>query len=125
MNKTNPIEQFNKTCDVAMCSLKLRDKTNATTIKMINELKTLANQVFKELKVGFVDRNKNHAYFTQHVGSGSGKTDDGREVEFECLTAAKTSSPIIRYKHNYYILTWNDILNLAEYVGLFDEETDK
>ena len=119
----NKIDEFNKTCDVAICSLKLRDKTNATTIKMVEELRALANKAFDELKVGTVTINK--AYFSNYIGEISGKTNAGREVKADLKTSAVQSFPIIGYKNKHFVLTWGDIVNLAENAGLFEEETDK
>ena len=82
------------------------------------------DSIQKKLAVGFVDRNKKYAYFAEAVGTGTRKSEDGNELEFELLLSATNGSPIIRYENNYYVLTWEDILKLAENAGLF-EESDK
>ena len=57
-------------------------------------------------------------FFRQYVGEG--KTEDG--TEFELCLSASSSAPIVICGKRAFILSWNDILNLAERAGLFKTE---
>lgn len=57
-------------------------------------------------------------FFRQYVGEG--KTEDG--IKFELCLSASSSAPIVICGKRAFILSWNDILNLAERAGLFKTE---
>ncbi len=59
-------------------------------------------------------------FFSVYVGDG--KTSDGKK--FELLINAGNSAPIVQYEMKSFYLTWNDILNLAEKAGLFNQEAE-
>lgn len=55
----------------------------------------------------------------QHVGDGTfGKGESKKEFE---LAVAMSQSPMVRYGSKTYLLTWTEILRLAEAAGLFDD----
>ncbi len=51
---------------------------------------------------------------------GNGKTDDGKE--FTCCAVFGSCEPLLTYNHRTFMLTWDDIVKLAEKAGLFEEE---
>lgn len=57
-------------------------------------------------------------FFRKYVGEG--KTEDGTEFIF-CLSAI-SSVPVVICGNRAFILSWNDILNLAKRAGLFKTE---
>ena len=111
-----------------------RQRNYRSSTEKISELDVIADiewlkqktvEAIDKLQVGTLDKNddpnKKHFYFTQFIGSGSGCTDAGREVEYELLSSAGNGAPIVQYKNRYFLLSWNDILQLAENAGLFKE----
>ena len=63
-----------------------------------------------EIKTGY--------FFRQYVGEG--KTEDERK--FELCVSAGTQEPMVTLGKRAFILSWNDICNLAERAGLFKTE---
>ena len=63
-----------------------------------------------EIKTGY--------FFREYVGEGT--LDDGRN--FELCVSAGSQSPMILFGKRAFILSWNDICNLAERAGLFAPE---
>lgn len=58
-------------------------------------------------------------YLHTHVGDG--QTDDGKGFEMSLTT---NMSPIVSYHGKKFVLTWNDIVLLAERAGLFTDEEE-
>lgn len=66
-------------------------------------------QVYGEiLKGGF--------FLRQYVGEAT--TSDGKKFE---LAVTMKNNPMIIYGNNAYVLSWNDIYNMASEAGLFEE----
>lgn len=51
---------------------------------------------------------------------GRGETPNGKEFSLEL--GAVTSSPMVNFNERRYLLSWEDIVQLAEDRGLFDSE---
>ena len=69
---------------------------------------------FKQEQIGKVTRAW---YLLTHVGNG--QTDDGKGFEMNLTT---NTSPIVLYHGKKFVLTWSDIVSLAERAGLFADE---
>ena len=54
------------------------------------------------------------------VYAGRGETPNGKEFSLEL--GAVTSSPMVNFNGRRYLLSWEDIVQLAEDRGLFDSE---
>ena len=74
-------------------------------------------------KIGHIlDTSKESKFImTDHVGEGRGILDNGQEINYELLSAMDRA-PVIKYGKKYFLLSWEDILNLAEKKGLFEKE---
>lgn len=59
--------------------------------------------------------------FRTFVGSGSFKDETGAKIEFEMHTTMG-NSPIISYGAKHFIMSWQDVVELAEKQGLFTKE---
>jgi len=67
------------------------------------------NQVYgKIIKGGF--------FLHQYVGEGT--TPDGKKFE---LATTMGNNPMVVYGNNVYVLSWNDICNMAVDAGLFED----
>ena len=55
-------------------------------------------------------------FLRQYVGEAT--TPDGKK--FELATTMK-NNPMVVYGNKVYVLTWNDICNMASEAGLFEE----
>ena len=62
----------------------------------------------------------NKIVLTIHVGRASGKVK-GKKVEFDLQYSMTNGNPVIHYKNKFFILTWEEIADLAEDAGLFEE----
>ena len=56
---------------------------------------------------------------SQYIGEG--KTDDGKEFKIE---ATLNYAPLVVFGDRYFVLSWPDVLMLAEKAGLFAEEPE-
>ena len=63
---------------------------------------------------------KNKFVLGTHLGSGSGEVK-GKKVEFD-LGLTIQNHPYVFYKGKHFVLTWDDVVKLAEGAGLFEEE---
>lgn len=65
---------------------------------------------------------KNKMVIGTYVGNGSDKVN-GKPVEYD-LTVGLNFSPSVRNTktNRTFVLSWQDIINLAEKAGLFEEE---
>ena len=62
---------------------------------------------------------KTDEYFLFHE-VGDGKTNDGKEYKMREMFFSYT--PYVLYKGKSFVLTWTDIVTLAERAGLFNDE---
>ncbi len=74
-------------------------------------------------KTGHIlDTSKENKFImTEYVGEGRGSLDNGQKINYELLLAMDRA-PVIKYGEKYFLLSWEDILNLAEKKGLFEKE---
>ena len=66
---------------------------------------------------------KEGLFLTEYVGKDKGNVK-GKEVEFELLVGAVNKAPIIHYGRKKFVLGWDDIVNLAEDAGLFEDDEE-
>lgn len=59
---------------------------------------------------------KDGFFLRQYVGEAT--TSDGKKFE---LAVTMKNNPMIIYGNNAYVLTWNDICNMALNAGLFED----
>ena len=71
---------------------------------------TQSQEIIGEIKTGY--------FLREYLGEGM--LDDGRK--FELCVSAGSQSPMILFGKRAFILSWNDICNLAERAGLFAPE---
>lgn len=67
-----------------------------------------------ERKFGKVDTR---LYFRQYVGEG--EREDGKKFEMDVMN---NYSPAVYHNGKTFMLSWNEIVELAELAGLFDDE---
>lgn len=60
---------------------------------------------------------KNSFIFRQYVGEAT--TSDGKKIE---IATTMSCEPLIVFGNKMYKLSWSDICNMAEAVGLFKED---
>lgn len=72
--------------------------------------------------IGKIETNKH--FLTEHVGTATG-TVNGKEVKVDILVGGINKSPILQYKNKHFVLSWDDILELAEQAGLFKDDESK
>lgn len=89
---------------------KIANYFNISTDFLLGQETTKQQEKIGKIETGY--------FFRQYVGEG--KTEDG--TEFELCLSASSSAPIVICGKRAFILSWNDILNLAERAGLFKTE---
>lgn len=74
----------------------------------MNDNEKNQEQVYgKIIKGGFILR--------QYIGEAT--TPDGKKFE---LATTMNNSPMVLYRNKVYVLSWNDICNMASDAGLFE-----
>lgn len=59
--------------------------------------------------------------FRQYVGSGNAVLD-GHTIEFSLNIGASSNAPIVGFGNKFFVLDWDDIIEMAEEAGLFKDE---
>ncbi len=92
------------------------DFRGMTLRDLCDKCKRLENDLRQKMyrKYGKVDTR---LYFRQYVGDG--EREDGKKFEIDVMN---DYSPAVYYNGKMFMLSWNDIVDLAELAGLFDDE---
>lgn len=109
----------------ALADAIIQTTENIEDMKILNLFEKVANKFSKRIRTMECLSAKvpgelsEESYFTVYVGNG--ETATGKK--FSLNVGAITFSPIVEVETNgkKYVLTWNDIVQLAEDKGLFEE----
>ena len=107
------VEQVHKrrNGETVLVILQENDKLHVRIAELEAELKQKTERQFGTIKTGLF----------LHEFVGDGETDDGKKFEL-CLINCHV--PGVYYNSKMFLLFWDDIVNLAELAGLFDEVTE-
>lgn len=80
-----------------------------------------AENVGGKKQYGKVVDNRHKLFFTMSVGEGSFDLD-GATVKFELMANIGSGAPLVKFGNRTFVLSWDDIIELAEQAGLFNDE---